>query len=55
VRAQRDNGKMLVLDIVRDVNLRAERETEQQRLRAFSLASEPEQKIERGQERGRGR
>jgi len=55
VRAQRDNGKMLVLDIVRDVNLRAEREKEQQRLRAFSIASEPELKIERGQERGRGR
>jgi len=44
-----------VLDIVRDVNLRAEREKEKKATARFSLASEPEQKIKRGMERGRGR
>jgi len=51
VRAQRYHGKMLVLDVVRDVNLRAEREEEQKRLRASALTLNPEL----GPERGRGR
>ena len=54
VRAQRDNGKGLVLDVVRDVNVRLEREEERKRQRAFALTLEPEQKIERGYDRGGG-
>jgi hypothetical protein len=37
VRAQRDNGKVLVRDVVRDVNLRIEREEERKRLRNVAL------------------
>jgi ATP-dependent exoDNAse (exonuclease V) alpha subunit len=59
VRAQRDQGKVLVRDVVRDVNLRIEREEERKRLRnvAFEYGQEP--KIDRGQDpkidRGHGR
>jgi superfamily I DNA/RNA helicase len=63
VRAQRDQGKVLVRDVVRDVNLRIEREEERKRLRnvAFEQGQKPtidrvqEPKIDRGHGRGIGR
>jgi ATP-dependent exoDNAse (exonuclease V) beta subunit len=67
VRAQRDNGKVLVRDVVRDVNLRIEREEERKRLRNVALEQgqkpkidiSQKPKIDRGQElkidRGHGR
>jgi len=48
VRAQRDNGKVLVREVVRDVNVRLEREQNQQR----AARLEPEQKIDHGRSRG---
>jgi hypothetical protein len=61
VRAQRDNGKVLVRDVLRDVGFRKEieleRTQEEKRLRAVALELEREQKIDRGPniDRGHGR
>ena len=59
VRAQRDQGKVLVRDVVRDVNIRIEREEERKRLRSLAFEEEQTPKIDRGQEpkidRGHGR
>jgi hypothetical protein len=62
VRVQRDNGKVLVRDVLRDVGCRKEIELErtqeeEKRLRAATLELEREQKIDRGPniDRGRGR
>ncbi len=48
VRAQRDNGKVLVRDAVRDVNVRLERGEEHKRRHAVALSLEHEHKIDRG-------
>ncbi len=50
VRAQRDNGKVLVRDVVRNVNLRIEREEERKRLRSLPFQQGQEPEIQRGQE-----
>jgi hypothetical protein len=50
VRAQRDNGKMLVLDVVRNVNMRVEREEERKRLRSVALEQGQNPKMDLGQE-----
>jgi hypothetical protein len=61
VRAQRDNGKVLVRDVLRDVGFRKEieleRTQEEKRLRAPALELQREQKIDRGPniDRGHGR
>lgn len=61
VRAQRDNGKVLVRDVLRDVGFRKEieleRTQEEKRLRASALELQREQKIDRGRniDPGRGR
>jgi hypothetical protein len=61
VRAQRDNGKVLVRDVLRDVGFRKEieleRAQEEKRLRAAALELQREQKLDRGSniDRGRGR
>jgi hypothetical protein len=61
VRVQRDNGKVLVRDVLRDVGFRKEieleRAQEEKRLRAATLELEREQKIDRGPniDRGHGR
>jgi superfamily I DNA/RNA helicase len=64
VRAQRDNGKVLVRDVERVANLRIEREEERKRLRSLAFEQEQEKtpkidlgqehKIDRGHGRGRG-
>jgi hypothetical protein len=58
VRAQRDQGKVLVRDVVRGVNLRIEREEERKRLRNLAFEQDHKPTISRGQEpkidRGRG-
>ena len=59
VRAQRDSGKILVLDVERNVSVRVEREQqrerEQKRLRSVAIEHEHEPKLDRGRDRGRGR
>jgi ATP-dependent exoDNAse (exonuclease V) alpha subunit len=50
VRAQRDNGKVLVRDVVRNVNMRIEREEERKRLRSMAFEHGQKPKIDRGQE-----
>jgi hypothetical protein len=59
VRAQRDQGKALVRDVVRNVNLRIEREEERKRLRNLAYEQGQKPKIDRGPEpridRGPGR
>jgi len=58
VRAQRDSGKILVLDVERNVSVRVEREQqrerEQKRLRSVAIEHEHEPKLDRGRDRGRG-
>jgi ATP-dependent exoDNAse (exonuclease V) alpha subunit len=58
-RAQRDQGKVLVRDVVRDVNIRIEREEERKRLRNLAFEQWQKPTIDRGQEpkidRGLGR
>ena len=51
VRAQRDNGKTLVRDVVHDVNIRLEREAELKRHRAVGF--DQKLTVDRGQSRGR--
>jgi hypothetical protein len=57
VRAQRDQGKLLVRDVERVVSVRVEREQqrerEQKRLRSVAIEQEP--KIDRGHDQSRGR
>jgi len=55
VRTQRDNVKVCVREVMRDVNFRIEREEEQKRRRAVTatLEQEKEQKIDHGWSRGR--
>jgi hypothetical protein len=59
VRAQRDQGKLLVRDVARDVNIRIEREEERKRLRNLAFEQWQKPTIDRGQEpkidRGLGR
>jgi ATP-dependent exoDNAse (exonuclease V) alpha subunit len=59
VGAQRDNGKMMVRDVVRAVNMRIEREEERKRQRNLAFEQGQKPKIDRGQEpkfdRGHGR
>lgn len=59
VRAQRDQGKMLVRDVERNVSVRVEREQqrerEQKRLRSVAIEQEQESKIDRGHDQNRGR
>ncbi len=51
VRAQRDNGKVLVRDVVRDVSVRVQREQQrerdQKRLRSVAIKQEHQPKIDR--------
>ncbi len=53
-RAQRDQGKALVRDVVRNVNLRTEREEERKRLRNLAFEQGQKPKIGRGPGRGGG-
>jgi type IV secretory pathway VirB9-like protein len=59
MRAQRDQGKVLVRDVERNANMRIEREEERKRLRNLALEQGQTPKIDRGQEpkidRGHGR
>jgi type IV secretory pathway VirB9-like protein len=59
VRAQRDPGKVLVRDVVRNVSMRIEREEKRKRLRNLAFERGQKLSIDRGQEpridRGHGR
>lgn len=55
VRAQRDNGKALMRDVVQDVNVRLEHEEEQKRRRGVTLTLEQDTKINRRYDGERGR